>query len=103
MTTGTDESKNDDVRLDENGDRYIEDLLKQSTFQGMSDGEISKIIDYSKKRAVADSNFNLKLAEASQRLALQEKTLQEEAKKRQDALDKMIAEQKHYWEVQLSE
>lgn len=98
MTTG-----NDDVKRDANGDRYIEDLLKESSFQGMTDGEISKLIDYSKKRAVADSDFNLKLAEASQRLALQEKTLQEEAKKRQDALDAMIAEQKKYWEVQLSE
>lgn len=47
--------------------RPIEDLLKLDTFQGMSDPEITSIIDYSVQRAAKDAAHAVRLEEIEAR------------------------------------
>lgn len=47
--------------------RPIEELLKLDTFQGMSDNEITSIIDYSVKRAASEAAHAVRLEEIEAR------------------------------------
>lgn len=55
------------IEQEPSADRPIEELLKLPTFQGMSDGEISKIIDYTATRAANEAVHAAHLAEIEER------------------------------------
>lgn len=58
------EETTEDIQVDP---RPIEDLLKLDTFQGMTDNEITSIIDYSVKRAAQDAAHAVRMEEIEAR------------------------------------
>lgn len=70
---------------DTQDNRPIENLLKEDTFQGMSDAEIMTLINYSSQRAATDAVHAYKMA-TQEEMAQRERDAWEALKKTGDRL-----------------